>query len=71
MRRRDTAMVGETVFGKFEGKVEKNPMTVLKRFSRRTIEAADLYVKSKNSDFKIATLGVREARVAKAHVVSK
>ena len=43
-------------------------MTVLKRFSRRTIEAADLYVKSKNSDFKIATLGVRGARVAKAHV---
>ena len=46
----------------FEGKVEKNPMTVLKRFSRRTIEVADFYVKGKISDTKIATMGVRKDR---------
>ena len=32
-------------------------MIVLKRFSRRTIEVADFYVKGNISDTKIATMG--------------
>ena len=60
MRRRGGDRCSASGRAEFEGKVEKNPMTVLKRFSRRTIEVADSYVKGKISDTKIATMGVRE-----------